>query len=130
MNMNIDIDDVKRQAYFLGQKISNAGKQSNRLPVDDSAWPIIQKMYKLLIKDDGVDIQDKYIVMEAVANKWSAIFLSSLDNEATQETKKNIAKRQNHFKENWSWVLEDDFSEELNKLISFKSAEPQSKHKM
>lgn len=127
---NIDIDDVKRRAYSLGQKIGNAGKQSNRLPVDDSVWPIIQKIYKLLIQDDGVDIQDKYVVMEAVANKWSAIFLSSLDSAATLEMKKGIANRQNHFKDNWSWVLEEDFSEELNKLISFKTAEPHPKHKM
>jgi len=127
---HIDDDDVKRWAYGLGQKISNAGKQSNRLPVDDSAWPIIQKVYTLLVKDDGVDIQDKQVVMDAVANKWSAIFLSSLDSEATPEVKRSIAKRQNHFKDNWSWVLEDDFSEELNKLISFKTVEPRSKHKM
>lgn len=119
---NIDLSELKRWAYRVCSNFSNAGKQSNSLPIDDSPWPIIKKVHAMVLNDDGVDVEDKKVLIEAVLNKWSAVFLSSMDSTVSDELRKKRIARQNDFKENWSSILEDEFHQELERFVSFEPA--------
>lgn len=130
---NIDLSELKRWAYRVCSNFSNAGKQSNSLPIDDSPWPIIEKVHAMVLNDDGVDVEDKKMLIEAVLNKWSAVFLSSMDSTVSPESRKKRITMENDFKKNWSSILEDEFYQELEQFMSFdppttKSAS--SAHKM
>lgn len=116
---NIDLSELKRWAYRVCSNFSNAGKQSNSLPIDDSPWPIIKKVHAMVLNDDGVDVEDKKVLIEAVLNKWSAVFLSSMDSTVSTDSLKKTIARQNDFKKNWSSLLEDEFYQELERFVSF-----------
>lgn len=127
---NIDLDDLRRWAYAVSHNLSNAGKQSNALPLDDSHLPIMGKVYAIVLNDDGIDVRDKKVVLEAVLNKWAAVFLSCLDSTITPNARKIILDRQKDFKKNWSAILDTEFDHEIKQLLSFKIPKSSSRHKM
>lgn len=88
------------------------------------------KVYAMVLNDDGIDVRDKKVVLEAVLNKWAAVFLSSLDSTLSPNARKTVVNQQKDFKKNWSTIIDQEFDQEIQQLLSFDIPKSSSRHKM